>query len=457
VDTVLYIGTVRISDKLHNRGLERLKNGDFYHGIEALAKSVSINKNNIASRNLLGLALFEVGHIGEALKHWVISQSMLKDDNDASRYIETIHKNARLLERMNDAVEMYNKALEHIKQKSDDLAIIQLKKAVDVNPRFVDALNLLTLCYLIQNERDHAISTAERVIAIDVFNPVALNYYAILNPGKPKPPKNPKPKVSQNTAKNPYKKIGLEEKKPRNFHFAELLTFLIGVGCTVAACYFLLMPGFESMQEAERSESQRIIAEAREEFEMLAVEFESEKEAQNQNIAELNESMQELSGELRVQQRINDINQFYFSFTNNRFTDNDELKHAVEIFDEFIRDDVPHDILERMDSVLADAFTRLGTYYYDAGLADFGRGDTHMATQNLEDARHFLNDESPQWIRMLFMLGKLYFDDEKFDKAEEYLTEFVALAGANYSNMPRVTGAERTAINNMLRAFEARN
>jgi len=457
VDTVLYVGTVRLSDRLYNQGLERLKNGDFYHGISALTKSVSINKNNVPSRNLLGLALFEVGHVGEALKHWVISQSMLKDDNLATKYIESVHKNARRLESLNDAVEMYNQALGHIKQKSDDLAIIQLKKAVEINPRFVDALNLLTLCYLIQNDRERATATAERVIALDIFNPVALNYYAILNPGKRPLRQQAKPKPLQPNNKTSYQSIVLEEKKQRNFHFAEFLTFLIGVGCTVAACYFLLIPAMERSRESEREQAEQLLAETSANYREQLNQASNEREELEQNISRLGDDIHELSENLSRERRINEVNNAYSIFRAVEPANNAEnlatLRRVVDMFDDFDRSDLPPDIEQRVDTIFDGVYPRLGIGYYDAGLAAFNAPrDSYMALVRLEDARRFLAEEATQWNRLLFMLGTLYHDEERFDEAYEALNELRERAPA----LPNFTGGERTSFNNMINRLEER-
>lgn len=458
VDTVLYLATVRLSDKLYNQGLERLKAGDFFHGISTLTKSISINKNNVPARNVLGLALYEVGHVGEALKHWIISKEMLKDENPAARYIDTITKNARRLESLNDAVEMYNQALSHIKQKSDDLAIIQLKKAVEINPRFVDALNLLTLCYLIQNERERATAMAERVVSIDAFNPVALNYYTILNPGRTRPPRSAhKPKDTPHITKGPYKPMGLEEKKPRNFHFAELFMFLIGVAVTVAAGYFLVIPAFDGARETERQDAEQALADARVEFQAELNEAETAADALRAEIASLNESIWEISADLVTERRINHVNHAYMLFNAVDAANNEEnlaeLRRIVNMFDDFDRENLLHDTEQRIDAIFDGAYPRLGLGYYNAGLASFNPPrDSYMALVHLENARRFLNEDDAQWDRMLFMLGVLYYDAGGIEAADEVLSELYE----RNPNLPHpFTGTERTLFGNMLVSIEA--
>ncbi|MCL1882756.1 MAG: hypothetical protein FWF81_03275 [Defluviitaleaceae bacterium] len=446
VDTVLYIGTVRLSDKLHNKGLERLKANDFYHGIEALAKSISINKNNVPSRNLLGLALFEIGHVGEALKHWVISKSMLQDDNPAEKYIESVHKNSRKLEQYNDAVGMFNQALGHIKQKSDDLAIIQLKKAVEINPRFVDALNLLTLCYLIQNDRERATTMAERVISIDSFNPVALNYYTILNPGKKLFRPASSKKMTAPLPRGTYTPIGLEDKKPRNFHFAELFTFLIGVAVTVAACYFLLIPALERSQESDVSRLEQDFAEARAENLELLNQAEAEQDELRQEILTLSDDIASLVENLSVEQRINAVNHAYFLYLE------DELRMAVDTLEGMDMSDLPHDIQQRLTDTINSAYPRLGLNYYNAGLSAFNAPrDAYMALVNLENAHRFMSQDVAQYNRLLFMLGVLYFDEDRFDEAYDILS----ILGERAPNLPSpFTGAERTLFSTMMNRIE---
>jgi tetratricopeptide (TPR) repeat protein len=458
------MGTVRLSDKLHNKGLERLKAGDFYHGIDALTKSVSINKNNVPSRNMLGLALFEVGHVGDALKHWVISQSMMNDDNPAAKYIEATQKNARQLERLSDAVEMYNQALGHIKQKSDDLAIIQLKKAVEINPRFVDALNLLTLCYLIQNDRDRANAAAERVLAIDALNPIALNYYSILNPNK-KPPRVPtaRPKNPQKNVKGPYKAIGLEEKKQKNFHFAELFTFLIGVAVTAVAGYFLFLPAINDSHRDELNTREQDLAAAQARNAEREADLEDVIEERDTEISIMGETLHERSATLDRQRRINQALLAYLAFRAVDAANNEDnfnaLLRVVDMLDGFDGSDLPPDIIQMLDNIAEGAHPRLGVSYYNLGLASFNANprDSFMALNHLENAQRFLTNEAAQWNRMLFMLGTLYLDEENFDDAYEVLDELRERAPGLPSGAPsNFSGAERTAFNNMIARLEER-
>jgi len=451
------LATARISNKLHNKGLERLKAGDFFHGIEFLQKSITINKDNVSARNMLGLALFEVGHVGDALKNWIISHNTRRDNNLAATYIEIVNKNSRRLEALNDSIDMYNKALAHIRHKSDDLAIIQLKKAIDLNPRFVDALNLLTLCYLIQNDRERAVSVSERALAIDAQNPVSLNYFALLNPGKRPPriiPVAATPAVKSQTApiaRGPYKNLETEEKKKKGFHIAELFMFIIGIAVAAAALYFLLVPALRRSWEAENIRLIEAHEQAGAEYLARLQASENAYTAREQEFAEMRLDVARAQLETDILRRSNEVTLAHFEFLAG------DLRHAVDrIALAAPLGELPSDIQDRAQSILAEAHPRLGAEYYNAGLAAFNATprDSFMALAQLENAHRFLNTESAYWNRLLFMLGELYFSEQRYFEAE------VALFALNDRTpsplpVPPFTGAERTRFNEMISDLEA--
>jgi tetratricopeptide (TPR) repeat protein len=69
-----------------------------------------------------------------------------------------------LTDDIKNSIVLYNKAIESIEKGSEDIAIIELKKAVSINPNFHEALNLLGLCYAYTGEKDKAADIFEQVI-----------------------------------------------------------------------------------------------------------------------------------------------------------------------------------------------------------------------------------------------------------------------------------------------------
>lgn len=412
VDAVLYTRITRLSDRLYNHGLEKLSGGDMYYGIEALQKSISISKDNIKARNLLGLALLEIGHVGEAIMHWHISSTLAPDENPAESYAGRVKNNIRSLEKYNDSISMYNIALHHIKQKSDDLAIIQLKRAVDNNPNFIDGLNLLALCYVIQNDKDRAISVVERVLSLDINNPIALNYLNILNPkGKgmrslPPSVKAAQPRAAENAAIGPYKSASVPSKKPSGFPIMEIITFLLGAASAVAVFHFLLMPEFTRNHENDiaRLEQQAVyVAEGHQREIDDILEDKNDLDLIIEGLyAQINQF--ELAAELQV--RIDSV------FEAAWMLDNDQLHEAVNLVNELDTTGMSFQHMEMINSIRENAYPRLATQHFTTGFAAFQANDFYLALVELEIAARFISDEMTVERRdFMRALGTLYYNE----------------------------------------------
>lgn len=74
---------------------------------------------------------------------------------------------ANLSDDVKNSIALYNKAIESIGKGSEDIAVIELKKAVSINPNFHEAINLLGLCYAYTGEKEKASRMFERVIELE--------------------------------------------------------------------------------------------------------------------------------------------------------------------------------------------------------------------------------------------------------------------------------------------------
>lgn len=66
-----------------------------------------------------------------------------------------------------NSIILYNKALDNINSKSEDIAIIELKKAISLNPDFYEAMNLLGICYSYIQDHQKAAEMFEKVMAAE--------------------------------------------------------------------------------------------------------------------------------------------------------------------------------------------------------------------------------------------------------------------------------------------------
>ena len=217
---------IDLSDVFYNRALKETKENNLYVATKNLKKSLLLSRKNINAQNLLGLVYFKMGKIADALKHWVISNSIKKNDL-AEKYILAAQENPKILDMYNDAIKFYNLGLEYIKQNNDDMGVINLKKSLELNPNFVEALNLLALCYLYQEKKSEAQKLLDRVLIIDKSNLLANRYYKNFIDSKVKEISKP-----------------IKEKKSwlKIFNFPAIVIFILGMLFSIVMIYALIFP-----------------------------------------------------------------------------------------------------------------------------------------------------------------------------------------------------------------------
>ena len=180
-DVTVYKTIVKKSNEYYNLGLAKAQVRDLSGAVVALRTSVRINKLNTKARNLLGLVYFEMGEAVSALSEWVISKNLQPEKNIADSYIKAVQSNPNKLDVINQTIKKYNQALLYAKQGSDDLAVIQLKKVLNLNPNLVKGHQLLALLYIKTEEFDKARKALRKEIAIDRNNTLTLKYIAAVD------------------------------------------------------------------------------------------------------------------------------------------------------------------------------------------------------------------------------------------------------------------------------------
>lgn len=115
----------------------RHRSRDLSGAIDLLKRSLKFNKLNVQARNLLGLVYFETGEAVAALSEWIISKNIMPENNIASEYIERLQQNANKLDVINQTIKKYNDSLQCCRKGSEDVAVIQLKKILNQNPKLI--------------------------------------------------------------------------------------------------------------------------------------------------------------------------------------------------------------------------------------------------------------------------------------------------------------------------------
>ena len=93
--------------------------------------------------------------------------------NDLNKLSES---NPDMPDNIKNSIMLYNKALEKFRFGSEDIAIIELRKAISLNPDFYEAYNLLGVFYIYTKDYDNAAQVFKKVIEAEKNSIIALNY-----------------------------------------------------------------------------------------------------------------------------------------------------------------------------------------------------------------------------------------------------------------------------------------
>lgn len=260
-DVSLYKKIMYVSNMYYNQGLEKAGVRDLTGAITSLRQSLKFNKNNIEARNLLGLVYFETGEVVAALSEWVISKNLRPEKNIADDYIDRLQSNSSRLDSINQTIKKYNQALVYCMQDSKDLAVIQLKKVLSLNPRFIRAHQLLALLYMDSEEWERAERELRKCIDIDRNNTQTLRYLKevelMLVPDETakQSPKRKKDEAVRYQSDNEIIIQPLNVKEPKGNGVSTLVNIGIGLVIGLAATYFLMVPAAQSNAKNEAQQT----------------------------------------------------------------------------------------------------------------------------------------------------------------------------------------------------------
>lgn len=266
-DVSLYKRILRISNMYYNEGLEKAGVRDLSGAVTSLRQSLKFNKENVEARNLLGLVYFEMGEVVAALSEWVISKNLRPQKNLADDYIDMIQSNASRLDTINQTIKKYNQALAYCRQDSKDLAVIQLKKVLSLNPRFIRAHQLLALLYIDSEQWEKADRELNKCCKIDANNTLTLRYKqeveAMTTSDEPVKTggKHKNKEAVRYQSDNEIIIQPLNVKEPKNTGLGTLFNVAIGLVLGIASMFFLILPAAVSAERETAREEVRAISE----------------------------------------------------------------------------------------------------------------------------------------------------------------------------------------------------
>ena len=252
-DLRIYRKFVGISNYLYNQALAKAKTRDLSGAIADLRLSLQYNKVNTNARNLLGLIYYEMGEGVAAVREWLISKGYQAEENRASVYLEQTKKDPAEKEKINQLARKYNQVVAYCHQDSLDLAVIQLKKILAGNAKFVKGWQLLALVYIRNGELEQARKALHKAEAVDAGNPTTSRYLKEvaeqIRKGGGK-----KAKKAQAVAYQNGNDTIIQPKFRGDIGFWGMAAnLLVGVAIGVAITWYLVVPGVRKQAVSDAS------------------------------------------------------------------------------------------------------------------------------------------------------------------------------------------------------------
>lgn len=257
-DVRIYKRILSLSNVFYNEGLRKARVRDLSGAVSSLRQSLKCNKYNTDARNLLGLVYFEMGEAVDAISEWVISKSFQPQKNIADDFLNEVQSNPTKWDTIKTTIKKYNQALEYCRQDSIDLAIIQLKSLLKINPNIVKGHQLLALLYMHDEQWEKARKCLARAQRVDTNNTTTLLYAkevenALLDPTGDGPDKSLRRKKKDDiiTYQSGNDVIIQPLNHPERAGGATFLNIVIGLIIGCAIMWFLVLPSKIKMNQSD--------------------------------------------------------------------------------------------------------------------------------------------------------------------------------------------------------------
>ena len=273
----------------YNQGLAKAKVRDLSGAVTSLSQSLKYNKRNTDARNLLGLIYYQMGEIVAALSEWVISVHFQERNNIAADYIQAIQNNPAKLKAANKVIQKYNLALNYVQENNADLAIIELKRVVNMSPTYIRAYQLLGLLYMQRKQYAAARKVLMRAVKVDRNNMTTLRYLKEVNHLHGKQEKNQHGRKDEFMQINDPNPIVIEEGSGQNYAdyntgFLSFINILIGIVIGAAVIWLLIVPSITKTKASE--------------YNQAVVEYSAQISERNKNIDDLQNQITDLQSKL---------------------------------------------------------------------------------------------------------------------------------------------------------------
>lgn len=429
-DVSLYKKIMMSSNRFYNDGLAKANVRDLTGAISSLRQSLKFNKNHIEARNLLGLVYFEMGEVVAALSEWVISENLRPNKNIAATYIQMVQSNSVKLDSINQTIKKYNQALSYCHQDSMDLAVIQLKKVLSLNPKFVRAHQLLALLYMNTEEWEKAKRELDKCLQIDIGNTMSLRYKKevdrmlapdenVKNPAKKKADEAVRYQSDNEIIIQP-----MNVKEPgSSMGTSTIINIVIGIVIGVLASYFLIRPGILQSAQQKAQEDSRVYGEQLDAKTAEIVELQQQVKNLTEDNETLHGQLDSYIGTDGTLQTFDDLLNAAKGYIENP-QDVDTVSKNLELIAEGTDLAQTSEAFQNLYQALLDAVgPQIASRYYENGYQAYSNGDYTTAIENLTRAVFYDQTNGDA----LYALGNAYKKNEEPDKAASVYEKVIEL------------------------------
>ncbi|MFR8812979.1 MAG: tetratricopeptide repeat protein [Lachnospiraceae bacterium] len=408
-DLKIYRVILASSNLLYNTGLEQAQVRDLSGAIVSLKKSLKYNKYNTKARNLLGLVYFELGETVLALSEWVISKNLEPDNPMADRYLDEIQNTPGMLDKLNQTTKKYNQALLYCKQGSRDLATIQLRKVLSLNPKFVAGHQLLALLYIQDGKYNEARKELNIANKIDVRNTTTLRYSReVRDKLKEQNQKRKKPKkddvVSFQDGNDTIVMPNSSFRDMIDSTRASVVNILVGLVLGLLICFFLVIP---TIRQRASENAAATLVDTNEELTNSASNVSSLKK----KVEELNQELEKYTGKADA------VGSYEKLMEAKEFFDANNLDKAGESLNSVNRDLLSARGQAMYDVIHAAVYAKILEETYNTAEQAYWKEDYNAAKESF--AQVVFIDQTYHNGDALFYLAESQWNTWDFDNAKE--------------------------------------
>ena len=403
------------SNYWYNDGLRKAKIRDISGAVQSLKRSLQYNRENILARNLLGLVYYERGEIAEAIVEWIISQNFQKSDNLAGHFIREIQKDKKTLEEIDKAVQMYNQCLVYCDQGSEDLAVIQLKKAVQIHPSYLKALQLLALLYLKTEQYQKAKQALKRAHHLDTTNETTLKYMQELSALRGKQGTKGREQKAYPIGTDTIIQPAVSPLK-ENAGFLTILNIVIGILLGAAVVWFLIVP---AVNEVKSNRSNKSVLAFTEEINSKDAQISAmKKELETiRNSSDENEAA--TAAALAAKDSYEKLLTVKDHYSSGQYAYATLAKELLEVQKDSLGDQGQ----VQYQAIADEVYPSVCAEHYSSAKASYQQGDYQKAIELLEELIRM--DEHYKDGEALLLLGDSYLLNNEKDKAEAMYKQII--------------------------------